>query len=249
MFQAAPRATARQHDLALHELAHRCANDLSLAAIILGQARNDIADPRAQAALDDAAACIQAIALVHRTLEMGGHEDSPGQAVGSVEIARYLTQLTERLRAAYLAPMRVGSRLDVDLGRVPPETARVLGLIVCELARNAAKHAFADVQGKRQSRGARDERLRIITIAVRAGSTPWRLTVSDNGNGMPGGARAVLPDVSMAPAAGGQGLALVRVLAGSLAGRLEVTTGRMGTRACVTFDPARCGGSVLEAAP
>ena len=121
---------------------------------------------------------------------------------------------------ASLAPAGIECRLDADPGRVTPETARALGLIVCELDRNAAKHAFS---GER----ARDP---VIVVSLRRTSPAWRLVVSDNGPGMG----------TAAPQSGsGLGLALVRSLARSIGGEVDIESGPGGTAVAVSFDPIR----------
>lgn len=91
----------------------------------------------------------------------------------SVEIAGYLRQLCESLKAAFIEePPRITLTVDADYGMRSSDDATALGLIVTELVINALSHAFPDSR-----RGT-------IRVSYLASDEGWTLSVSDNGIGI-----------------------------------------------------------------
>jgi chemotaxis protein methyltransferase CheR len=90
---------------------------------------------------------------------------------------------------------------------------------------NAFKHAFVG-----------DESAGLVVVAYEAAETSWRLTVSDNGIGIPEGQ---LDSDKPRP---GLGTIIVTALAKQLDARVEVIRSRRGTTVSIshgTSDPAR----------
>ena len=114
--------------------------------------------------------------------------------------------------------LRGGVTLDCDVDSAPIQRdhAVSIGLIVNELVTNAAKHAFAG-----RERG---------TIAVSWKRRPeggWRLTVADDGVGMPPGPQPARKD-------GGLGQRLIEAFAHQAGGTLTTDSDKTGTQ--VTMD-------------
>ena len=100
-------------------------------------------------------------------------------------------------------------------GAVASEEAVSLGLIVTELAINALKHAFPD--------GAAGGR---IVVGYEVKDKDWKLSVSDNGIGMP---RKVEGAKSK-----GLGTMLVKALAQQLDAQVETVSSGKGTTVSLT---------------
>lgn len=194
-------------ELALRELSHRVSNDLAAAASLLRLHRRAVTDTSALHALDDAAAALDAIALVHRAVE-------PRTDAAGVELSGYLSRLTATLAEACLKPLGVDCRADVEPRFVPARTARALGLITCELVRNAAKHAYPD--GRKGT----------VLVRFTIRDARCRLEVVDDGAGGGGPLTAA-----------GEGARILQRLADSISAELtrSMGTGGSGTRVSLCF--------------
>src|SRR5678815_1163724 len=96
-------------------------------------------------------------------------------------------------------------------GVVDARVSMSLGLIVTELVINALKHAFPDHRHGR------------ITVAFEVHGPNWRLSVTDNGVGMPTDPRQVRA---------GLGTSIVEALAKQLSATIDIASANPG--ACVT---------------
>jgi len=172
------------------ELDHRVANSLQLAVdfLLFQQAR--LADPVARRALIDAAERLVAVGHLHRFL--CAHDGD--QAVD-------LKPFLEALGALIAQGTGLKCVADVEPLRVTGSMAQQLGLMVNELAINAAKHAYP--------MGEPGE----LSIDACREADALRLTVADRGAGLPAGFDAA--------AAGGLGLDILRRIASQLRGSLQ----------------------------
>jgi two-component sensor histidine kinase len=100
-------------------------------------------------------------------------------------------------------------------GTATSSQAVSLGLIVTELLINALKYAFPDA--------AKDGH---VIVGYEAHGSDWRLSVSDNGAGMP----PQRPDHVNS----GLGTSLIKALAQQLNSQMEIATGPNGTTVSVT---------------
>jgi two-component sensor histidine kinase len=172
----------------LRELNHRIANQFASAIDLISSEAVRAEDREAKAVLSSAVELLHGQAGVHRALRM------PRQRT-LVDAATYLGKLCRAFQGAVL------DRLDIQLtwkgDRLPlqPERCWRLGLIIHELAANAASHAFDGRSGEIKIRLAHMDGL-------------IRCVVSDNGSAA-GRARQ------------GQGLRIVGDLARTLDGRIE----------------------------
>ena len=196
-------------DLMLTEFEHRVKNNFAIVASMLDIQRRRVNDPGTAEALGTAMMRVDSIARAHR------HLYRDGQA-SEVDVRDYLGELCGALADALL--LRGGVRLtcDVDPATIQRDRAVSIGLIVNELVTNAAKHAFAgresgaiEVSWKRREEGG------------------WRLTVADDGVGLPPGARPKRRD-------GGIGQRLIEAFAAQAGGTLTTASDGQGTR--VTMD-------------
>ena len=189
---------------------HRVANSLQIIASILSLDARKVHSDEARLQLNNARRRILAVATVQQQFDASRRD-------GEVEIAAYLRQLCRSLDASIVddsAPIRIEVR--ADTAAVPSMMAMNVGLIVTELVINALKHAFLadNVHG-------------VIVVTYQAGRYGWRLTVSDNGVGMPEGDQDT-------PTHLGQGSDIVAALVRQLDGRLETSRGPNGVGTAVS---------------
>ena len=208
--RAVNRATAERdrqieaRDLMLSEFEHRVKNNFAIVASMLDIQRRRAGDTPAGEALSAAMMRVDSIARAHRHL----YRDGRGS---EVNIKDYLEDLCATLSDALL--LRGGVTLDciADAAPIQRDHAVSIGLVVNELVTNAAKHAFAG-----RERG---------TIAVSWKRRPeggWRLTVADDGVGMPPGPKPARKD-------GGLGQRLIEAFAHQAGGTLTTDSDRTGT--------------------
>ena len=160
-------------EVLMREADHRMKNSLALVGALLTLESRKVTDARAKETLKAASARVATIASVHEQLYRGTRR-------GALELAPYLERLAVDLVGATSADdVRVDVRVD-DV-TVAGNRAMTLGLILVELVLNALRHAgFARMAA--QGGGAR------LTVACRRiGAHSLRLTVRDNGAGLPAG--------------------------------------------------------------
>jgi two-component sensor histidine kinase len=202
------RAEARQKDdllrekaILLQEVQHRVANSLQIIASLLMQSARKVQSEEARGHLHNAHHRVLSIAAVQRHLAMS--------SLGDVLLRPYFTQLCESLGASMIHdPKRLSIAVTVDESIVSANVSVSLGLIVTELVINALKHAFPDNRhGK-------------ISIDYRSDGANWRLSVNDDGVGMPTGADKAKP---------GLGTGIVEALAKQMLGVISVVDAKPGT--------------------
>jgi light-regulated signal transduction histidine kinase (bacteriophytochrome) len=152
-----------QKQYLINEANHRIQNSLQLVASFLGLQRRASADPALQAALDEAARRLGAVALLHQRLYRG-------DAIETVDASRYVEDLCREAVSA-MGPEWDG-QLSLDLGpaALSPDQAKSLGLIVTELLINANKYAYDGGAGP-------------IRISLSEERNTLRLVVADQGRG------------------------------------------------------------------
>ena len=145
-----------------------------------------------------------------------------GKGQERVEVSRYLEGVLSALSRSYgVTPDGIRFAVDAEGISLGVEKAIPCGLIITELVSNALKHAFP---GGRKG---------LVTVSVRAepgggnaDATPIRLTVSDDGVGLPGDLDLQHTETL--------GMQLVTTLAAQLGGSIEVTS-QHGTSVTVLF--------------
>lgn len=199
------KASLKEKNLLLQEIHHRVKNNLQIVVSLLKFQGRHINDPASQELLQESQNRIRSMALIHEKLYQ-----SPDLA--RINFAEYVRSLTNYLFRSYgvdpnaytLKLNLVDIFLDVEVG-VP------CGLIINELVSNSVKHAFpAGVQSGSE-----------IYIGLEANDHQVKLTVGDNGVGLPADFEA--------QARGSLGLQLVQMLVEQLEGTLTLEQGRMTT--------------------
>lgn len=136
------------------------------------------------------------------------HLLSGGEDVEAISVAELFESLCEALSETILEPAGIRCEAAIEDGELCARQGRRLGLIVCELVTNAAKHAFPD----------RKAGLIRIEAVNRKGS--WRFTVTDNGSGATGSLQ-------------GTGGRIIEALARSIGAALDYQSCQGGTRVTI----------------
>ncbi|MBO0939833.1 sensor histidine kinase [Fibrella sp. HMF5335] len=181
----------------LRESHHRMRNHLQVIASILRLQTNTVTDARALNALRTSEKRLESIAILHEKLYKN-------ENVSTVDLCAYLEELT-RIIAHHHAELIPNVAIKVDnvaALNVSLDTAVPLGLIVNELITNSFKHAFYNMG---------DCRIQLILDRTDDGRN--RLTVRDNGPGIPNG----IMNLSGASL----GMRLVKALTQQLRGQLS----------------------------
>ena len=188
--------SGRQKDLLIKEVDHRIKNSLQIVSSLLYlQART------AGAAAEQfrrAAARVAAVAAVHRQIHKF-------DAVGTVELDRYLTDLCEELATASSNPLTI----DADRLVISTDIAVPLALIMNELVTNAIQHSRAVETGGR------------VHLVLKNTTENFSIRISDPGNG---------PDDAHTT---GLGTTIVEALAHQI--DATVTKGRLPTGYAITI--------------
>jgi two-component sensor histidine kinase len=186
------------------ETHHRLMNTFSILCAILERELNTC-DPRNRVALDRSVRIISAHGALHRFLAL----ETPRSPVA---LGEYITKLSRCLSEAVLKPMDVACEVIADEGFMPAVQAERLGLVLCELLINAAKHGFPH------------KRTGLVRIEVARQDHGWCCTVTDNG----GGFRDAVP-------AAGLGTQILEGLVRRLNGRMIVQSAAEGTTVTLLF--------------
>jgi PAS domain S-box-containing protein len=209
----------RQKEMLVQEMQHRVANSLQIIASILLRKARMVQSEETRMHLRDAHQRVMSVAAIQQQLLASSHDDP-------VYIGGYLSRLSEALAASMRDDSRpILLKVQAEGGTASSAEAVSIGLIVAELVINAFKHAFVG-----------DEAAGLVVVAYEAAETSWRLSVCDNGIGIPEGQ---LDSDKPRP---GLGTIIVTALAKQLDARVEVMRSRRGTTVSIshgTSDPAR----------
>ncbi len=168
--------------------------------------RESLGGRQAKVVLEDAAARVRGLALVHQVLAAGGFQAS--------EYGALVRGLAEQTLLRGPLAGRVALCVEDGSLRLPPAQLSALGLITNELFTNITKHAFPD--GRKGN----------VRVTVENAGPEVTIRVRDDGVGLPPG---------LAEQPGRLGLRLARSLAQvSLQGRFALEAGE-GTTAVLRF--------------
>lgn len=208
--QAQLAAMAEQQTLLFKELQHRVANNLaSIASMLRLQRRRIERDPGAAlAVIDSADARIELMGRVHRQLY--------DPAARSVTLPDQITKVVSQTQAISAAP-NITIAVDAVDASLAVDRMMTLMLLITELLTNSIKHAFPDGQAGKVG----------ITLD-RPTDNRLRLTIADNGSGMPSEVTA------SASRPKGLGSAIIRGFVAQLDGTMTVD-GNNGVTTVVEF--------------
>ena len=202
-----------------YEVQHRVKNHL---AMLVSMVRLQSSRAVTQESFRSLARRIESLSLLYDELSGRGVATHD---LETVPAGAYLSRVAAVLTAL---EAREAIRINIDCEEVtlPTETAARLGLVLSELITNALKHAFV-----RQKTGLVEVRL------TRLSGDGLRLTVSDDGCGLPPGSRWPEEDPDIVSSEGGDGdgarpgsgATIVRTLVESLEGQISVISASRGT--------------------
>ena len=154
-------------DATIREIHHRVKNNLQTVAALLRLQARRMDSVSAKSALEEAVRRVGSIAIVHETLSQAVEE-----TVSFDEIADRLGAMVTEV-STHAGEVVV--RRDGSFGRLPSETATPLAMVLTELLQNAVEHGYAEGEGGE------------IVVAVRELVGRLRVTVDDDGGGLPEG--------------------------------------------------------------
>jgi len=196
-----------EKELLLKEVHHRIKNNMFTISSLLALQAENIENPVAKEALEDAQGRIQSMMVLYNRLFQSTN-------YRSIPIAEYISALIDEIMANFpnRNAIKIQTKLDdfeLDAGKLQP-----LGIIINELLTNIMKYASA---GKSQG---------IITICASAKDKQVTISVEDDGIGLP-----VTVDFDRST---GFGLMLIRQLTDQLKGSIRIERGN-GTKILLEF--------------
>ena len=199
----------RERDMLLEEIQHRVANSLQIIASILILKARTVHSEETRLQLQDAHQRVLSIAAVQKHLRVSGIEKP-------IEIADYLTKLCGTLAESMIGDSRpVSLTVAAEAGTATSRDAVSIGLIVTELVMNALKYAFPDAVPDAA-----------IVVSYSVAGPDWKLTISDNGAGM--------PKLNAGSTKPGLGTSFVKALTRQLDAVVDIVSGPRGTAVAIT---------------
>ncbi len=191
----------RIKDAAIREIHHRVKNNLQTVASLLRLQGRRLQSEEAREALTESVRRVASIALVHETLSQEANQRVP--------FDRIAQRVVDMLAEGIVGPdTPIEFDLQGEAGELPAEVATPLALVLSELLQNTVEHAFVG-----RDRGS-------VDVRFDRGSTLLRVTVADDGVGMP---ETIQSSTSL-------GLHIVRTLVESeLSGTFSPQAGAQGT--------------------
>jgi two-component sensor histidine kinase len=200
-------AELKVKEATIREVHHRVKNNLqTISSLLRIQARRS-ASPEASRALEEAVERVGSMAVVHEMLSTSTDE--------TVDLAEAVRTVVDMVRQGLAgAAGKVVVSVEGTTGEVPASTATSLALVTAELVHNAIEHGFGPLEAG------------TVAVAMRRAPGELRLTVRDDGRGLPDGF-----DVA---GSANLGLAIVRtIVEDDLRGTLALRGGR-GTTVAIT---------------
>lgn len=190
----------------MREMSHRIKNSLGVVSGLLRINAANVVEPSAKALLQDAEHRVLTIAHVHNHLWQG-------ERIGEVNIGEFLRDLCKSLVQTVDGITIVCQADDVV---IDADLAIPIGLMVNELVTNAQKYAFEPGQAG------------TIDVALREGEQDLRLSVADDGRGLPA-------DFDLSAARKSFGIRVITSLAAQLDGELRAENRKRGCRFSLRF--------------
>ena len=209
----AHEAQLQQKDLIIREVHHRVANQMGLTAALLHLQASRSVHPDAQASLFEGEDRIRVLSHLHARL----HQVNPESRV---ILYPYLSELAGDLIRTLRPDLAYCPVFTKDSPVTTAATAITCGLLVHELITNSIKHAFPPSQ-----KGT------ISLSLTHPPSNRLRISIQDNGAGLPSGFSLEAPSTS--------GLAIIAALTKDLAGTVAAIAHTPGAEFIVEF-PLSC---------
>jgi two-component sensor histidine kinase len=191
--------------LLVQELHHRVMNTMAVLSAALQIELRKFADP--WATVGRCERLVAAHAELHRCLMLG--DDA-----GPVALDEHIEELCLRLSEAVLGPLGLQCVARLDAGDASAVVAQRLGLVLCELMINAAKHGAPVRPGG------------VVEVELSRGAEGWTCVVRNGGRKI------------VAASAGGAGQRIAAALLRSLGGQLDIRIHETGAEATATIPHA-----------
>jgi len=200
----------REKTILLQELQHRIANSLQIIASVILQSASRAPSNEVRSHLHDAHSRVMSVAAVQQQLA--------ATRLGEVGVRAYFIDLCRSIGASMIPdPAQISLDVVVDESVASSNISVSLGLIVTELVINALKHAFP---GRRRGK---------IVVEYHSDGPDWKLSVSDNGVGMPADPKS---------AKSGLGTGIIEALSRQLDAQVQIAGANPGTIVSVTHSDA-----------
>lgn len=196
----------------LKEIHHRVKNNLQIITSLLNSQSIYLKDKAALSAIRESQNRVHAMALLHQNLYQSDR-------LSSIPMDRYIADIVDYLIDSFEYRGRLKKNLAVTTVELDATLAVPLGLIINEAVTNSLKYAFpAQQQG-------------MIAVGLDAvEGNAYRLTISDNGIGLP---TDFDPRQSRS-----LGLTLIRGLSKQIGGNLQITS-QNGVQIALTFNETK----------
>jgi two-component system, sensor histidine kinase PdtaS len=211
----------REKAVLLKELQHRVANSLQIIASVLMQSARKVQSEEARDHLHNAHQRVMSVASLQHQLA--------ATSVEEVALRPYFAALCHSIGASMIYDHdKLSLDITVDDSVTGADASVSLGLIVTELVINALKHAFPDGRSGK------------INVDYNSQGPNWKLSVADDGVGMPVGGEGVKA---------GLGTNIVEALCGQLKGVIKVSDTNPGTTVSITHAQLAVVQTAKNAAP
>jgi len=160
-------ASLKEKETLLHEVHHRVKNNMQVISSLLKLQSDNIEDYQIKEVLKESQSRVYAMSAVHETLH--GSEN-----LSEIDLKTYLSKITTAIfQSNSNSSGNVKLKSDVEDSPISINQAYPIGLVVNELISNSLKYAFPD------------DRKGQITVKMKKLKKGLKLTVADNGVGIP----------------------------------------------------------------
>lgn len=191
------REALEEKGVLLREIHHRVKNNLQIIISLFNLQTSYVTDDNAYKALKEGQDRIKSMALIHERFYQS-------DGLSKIDFDEYIKRLAENLMQSFrIGPDKVTLSIQSERISLDIDTAVPCGLIINEIVSNSLKHAFTD---------GRKGEIRVGLLQVQPDH--FRLSIADNGIGMPEGFSVATSD--------SLGIQLIQALTDQLEGTLEV---------------------------
>lgn len=194
----------------LKEVHHRVKNNLQTIVSLLESQAIYLKNAEALSAIQDSQNRVNAMSLIHQKLYQS-------ESITTINMSVYINELVHYLMQSFVNHQR-GVRFDIQVDDVELDVSQAIpvGLILNEAITNSMKYAFP-TSGEN-----------IISVAIKERDSEIKITVADNGIGIP-------PDIDIREEYDeGLGLQLIEGLTKDLKGALKISS-EQGVRIDISF--------------
>lgn len=191
------------------EIHHRVKNNLQTIVSLLESQIGFLNDTDALTAVKNSQHRIHAMSLIHQKLYLTAN-------VTSVNMANYVNELVNYLSESFNTSKKIVFELDVSPLEIDVAVGIPLGLILNEAITNSIKYAFKEKDG-------------IISVKFTLQDSLYKLTIADNGIGLPAGFNDTVIINSL-------GMTLVKGLCKQIGANFNISS-KGGVVISITFEP------------